>query len=202
MKALLITTIALCTLVLAGPVMAVQMFDFSAQAIVPSMVGDNAEVYGIIQDGVETPLPLDFANYQYTIVITGLTLDFIGATSEFSGGMIAIYRDDATPADYANAATFMDGTPILSGMVTTLMHTMFFPTVGSASGMVNWTGGTRLNEIAPEDQVDWPILTSISRSSFYVEPGYTEMWDGKVEPSTDIVDTEDKSLSGVKAQYR
>ena len=202
MKLLSISLIAACTLALAGPAVAVQFFDFNAQAVVPTMVGENAEAYGVILEGVDTPLPLDFANYEYTIVVTGLTLDVAGDPSEFSGGFIAIYKDDATAADFADPATFMDGTAILSGDLVDLTSTMFFPTVGNATGMVDWTGGSRLTDLAPADQTAWPFLTAVNRSSFYVEPGYTEMWDGKVEPSDDIVDTEPRTISGIKALYR
>ena len=77
MKSFVILTFALCQMVMAGSAAAVQFFDFDAQAILPTTVGSSAEVYGIIVNGdaVDTPLPLDFANFEYTIVVTGLILD-------------------------------------------------------------------------------------------------------------------------------
>ena len=205
MKSLMILTIAACTLALTGPAAATQLFDFNAQATMPVSVGEAAEVYGIIVNGnaVDTPLPLDFDTYAYTIVITGLTLDAIGdMTNSFSGGQITIYADAATVADWTDPTSFTDGMAILSGTVTTYQHTLLLGTVGSGVGLVDWTGGTRVDELAPEDQTDWPLLTSFNRAAQYVEPGYSEMWDGKVEPSQEVVATEALPFSGVKALYR
>lgn len=204
MKSLSILTIAAFTLALAGPAAATQLFDFTAQTVLPVNVGEAAEVHGLITNGnaVDTPLPLDFGSYQYTLVITGLTLDATGSTSTFSGGQITIYEDAGTAADHADQASFSDGTAILSGVVTTFTHTMLIGTIGSGSGYVDWTGGTRLNDLALVDQTGWPLLTSVSRNAAYVEPGYTELWDGKVEPTGEVVATESGTLSGVKALYR
>lgn len=195
-------TLLLLALGVAGSANAAQMFDFDAQAILPAMPGGTAEAYGVVLDGVATPLPLDFANYQYTIVVTGLVLDSAGATSAFSGGAVAIYRDDMTAADWNAPATFTDGTAILTGTLTTLQHAMLTATLGTASGYVDWTGGTRLDELAPAAQAGWPFLTGVSRAASQVAPGYTEKWDGKVEPTEDVVATELQSWSGVKALYR
>ncbi len=204
MKKLLILTLVLSQIALAGSAAAVQLFDFDAQAIVPIMPGNAAEVYGVIVNGtaVDTPLPLDFANYQYTIVVTGLMLDESSSTSFFSNGSIAIYEDAATTADWNNTASFSDGTAILTGSLNPFAHTLFTTTLGSGQGTVDWTGGTRLNELAAMDQTGWPFLTGISRSSTQVLPGFTEKWDGKVEPTEEVVAVEGRTWSGVKALYR
>ena len=204
MKKIMILTFALCQIALAGSALAVQLFDFDAQAIVPTTPGLSAEVYGVIVNGtaVDTPLPLDFANYQYTIVVTGLVLDSSGMTSQFSNGSIAIYEDAATAADWTNTATFSDGTAILTGSLSPFAHTLFTATLGSGQGLVDWTGGTRLNDLAVADQTGWPFLTGISRSSTQVLPGFTESWDGKVEPTEEVVAVEGRTWSNVKALYR
>ncbi|MEN8006268.1 MAG: hypothetical protein ABFS42_04600 [Candidatus Krumholzibacteriota bacterium] len=204
MKSLLKLTLVLGLIATAGSATAVQMFDFDAQAILPTTVGSAAEAYGIIVNGdaVDTPLPLDFANFEYTIVVTGLILDSTGSTSIFSGGTVVIYEDDATAADWAVPAGFSDGVAILSGTLATFQHTMLLATVGSGQGYVDWTGGTRLNELAPADQTGWPFLTTVSRAATQVEPGYTEKWDGKVEPTEDVVATEVQSWSNLKVLFR
>lgn len=204
MKSFVILTLALCLIALAGPAAAVQFFDFDAQAILPTNVGSAAEAYGIIVNGdaVDTPLPLDFANFEYTVVVTGLVLDSSGTTSLFSNGTVVIYEDASTPADWTNTASFSDGIVVLSGTLTTFQHTMLLTTVGSGQGYVDWTGGTRLNDLAPADQTGWPILTGISRSATQVEPGYTEKWDGKIEPTEEVVATEAQTWSGLKALFR
>jgi len=204
MKSIVILTLALCLIALAGPAAAAQFFDFDAQAIIPATVGSTAEMYGIIVNGsaVPTPLPLDFSNYQYTIVVTGLILDSAGVTSEFSNGTVVIYEDAATAADWTDTASFSDGVPILSGTLASFQHTMLTVSLGNGQGMVDWTGGSRLNDLAPADQSGWPFLTAISRSASQVEPGYSEKWDGKVEPTEEVVATERQSWSGVKALFR
>ncbi len=204
MKSFAILTLALCQFTLAGTAAAVQFFDFDAQAIMPTAVGSSAEVYGIVVNGsaVDTPLPLDFANFEYTVVVTGLVMDSSGTTSEFSNGTVVIYEDAATAADWANTASFSDGVPVLSGTLATFQHTMLTVSLGNGQGMVDWTGGSRLNDLAPADQTGWPFLTAVSRSVTQVVPGYTEKWDGKIEPTEEVVATELQSWSGVKALFR
>lgn len=204
MKMITILTVAALSLALAGPAAATQLFDFNAQAILPIDVGGSAEVYGVIVNGdaVDTPLPLDFGSYEYTLVITGLTLDAAGSTDYYSGGFIAIYEDAGTAADYADPSSFADGTAILSGVITEFQHTTLLGSLGNGQGYVDWTGGSRLGDLAAEDQTGWPLLTSTNTSATYVEPGYTALWDGKVEPSQEVVSSEDISLSGIKALFR
>ena len=204
MKTLIIAPLLLALIALAAPASAVQLFDFDAQAILPGAPGGTASAYGRIVNGqaVAAPLPLDFAHYEYTIVVTGLVLDASGATSQFSGGTVAIFQDDATAADWSAPGTFSDGTAILTGVMPAFQHTMFTATLGSGYGTVDWTGGSMLDSLAPADQVGWPFLTTVSRASSLVQPGYTEQWDGKVEPVTDVVPSADTSWSGVKALFR
>lgn len=204
MKKTLFMLLLLAQAGLAAAASAVQMFDFDAQALMPAGVGGSATVYGKIVNGgaVATPLPLDFANYGYTIVVTGLVQDTAGATSLFSGGTVAIYQDAATAADWANPATFTDGTAILTGSLVTFQRTMLTGTLGSGAGTVDWTGGTRLAELSPADQTGWPFLTAVSRAASQVQPGYSERWDGKVEPTGDVVATESASWSDLKASFR
>ncbi|RKX28342.1 MAG: hypothetical protein DRP71_17485 [Verrucomicrobia bacterium] len=203
-----ITLLVLALLLMAVPASAQQLFDFLGQTVVPGNVGGMLNMDSIMRDPAPgtTPIPLDFANYEYTLVVMNLTLDSGDGTSaspqNYSGGMLVIYEDNGTAADYANPATFHDGTAILIGNLTTLNRTMFTATLGSAAGWVDWTGGTRLDDIAPVDQLGWPFLTGISARDTNVEPGYTEQWDGKCEPEEPIVDTEDISWGSVKAMLR
>ena len=79
---------------------------------------------------------------------------------------------------------------------------MFTANLGSAAGWVDWTGGTRLDDIAPADQMGWPFLTSINARAENVEDGYDEEWDGKCEPEEDIVDLDPMSWGSLKAMLR
>jgi hypothetical protein len=201
------TTIMLLLLGLtafAATASAVQMFDFDAQAIMPVSAGSAATVYGRIVNGVAvaTPLPLDFANYEYTIVVTGLMRDTVGTSSLFSGGSVAIYQDAATASVWTSPSTFSDGIVVLSGTLATFERTMLTSTLGSGAGVVDWTGGTMLDMLAPADQLDWRFLTSVSRATSQVQPGFNERWDGKVEPRSDVVSTQQRSWSELKAAFR
>lgn len=199
---LMLVLLGLAAFATAAP--AVQLFDFDAQAVMPNGVGGTAAIYGRIVNGaaVDTPLPLDFANYEYTIVVTGLTQDTAGATSQFSGGTVAIYQDAGTAADWATSSSFGDGTAILTGTLAVFQRSMLTATLGSGAGAVDWTGGTMLGLLAPADRTGWPFLTTVSLAASQVQPGYSERWDGKVEPRGEVVATEEMSWSELKATYR
>jgi len=203
MKKVLLATLALLTLQV-GVASSAQFFDFNGQALVPTVVGDDLEMVGVIFDAApaETPLPLDFANFEYTVVISGLNLDATGFTEVYSGGSIAIYEDNGTAADFGNPATFSDGTALLTGTVTTLQRSIFFVSsgVGSASGNVDWSGGSSIDDIHPADRLGWALVVGISGGNT-VEPGYDENWDGKVEPQSPIVATEQTSFGLMKSGF-
>ncbi len=196
-----ITLLLVALLLIAVPASAQQLFDFLGQTVVPGDVGGMLNMDSVVRDPAPatTPIPLDFANYEYTLVVRDLVLDIDGSPQVYSGGMLVIYEDNTTVADHANPATFSDGTAILIGAITTLNRTMFTATLGSAAGWVDWTGGTRLDDIAPADQLGWPFLTGISRHDGNVEAGYDEQWDGKVEPEEPIVEVTPMSWGSVKA---
>jgi hypothetical protein len=191
-------------LLVAAPAVAQQAFDFYGQALVPAAVGGTLTMYSTIVNNVAfpTPIPLDFANFEYTLVVTNLTLDVNAFQQQYSNGAIVIYEDAGTPADFTNPASFIDGAVVLSGTIINLTRTIMFPIsgTGSASGTLDWTGGSLLNEMAPVDQIGWSFLSGISGGST-VEPGYDETWDGKVEPLDEIVPTEQTSIGRVKSRY-
>ncbi len=178
-----------------------QLFDFNGQAVVPAAVGGTLSMYSVMFDPAPqtTPLPLDFDNFQYTLVVSGAILDVIGNPQSYVGGVLTIYEDAGTAADFANTATFTDGTAILVGNFTSLNRIVFLST-GSVQGYLDWVGGAWLNDIAPEDQTGWAFLAGTSSRN--PEPGYSEIWDGKVEPPTIIVDDDLSSFGSVKALFK
>jgi len=201
-----ITTLLLALVLLAVPASAQQLFDFLGQADVPDQVGGTLSMYSIMPEvspPVVPPLPLDFDNFEYTLVVTGLVLDDLGAGTYpiqvYSGGTIAIFEDAATAADYANTGTFTDGTAILVGNVIMLTRQVF-TSVGSVGGTVDWTGGSRLDDIAPVDQLGWAFLSGLNRNN--AEPDFDEQWDGKVEPQGPIVETQKATWGSFKALLR
>jgi hypothetical protein len=204
MKKLLILALVLSQFALAGVSAAVQLIDFDAQAVFPGSVGAAAEVYGVVVNGaaVAAPLPLDFANYEYTVVVTGLVMDTSGVTSNFSNGTVVIYQDAGTSAVWSDPSTFSDGVAVLSGTMASFQHTMFTASLGAGSGLVDWTGGTLLTSLSAADQLAWPLLTGVSRSPTQVEPGYSERWDGKLEPTEEVVATETQTWSELKIRFK
>ncbi len=198
----LLVVLALIALPMAAT--AQQLFDFNGQAILPAGVGGALTMHSVVFDAspAEAPIPLDFANFEFTLVVDGLILDTDGFTQHYAGGTVTLYQDAGTAADYGNLATFTDGTAILIGTITTLSRTMFPTGIGSLAGVVDWTGGSRLNDIAPEDQADWAFLSGINSGTTSVLPGFDEMWDGKVEPHQPIVDNEAASWGSVKALFQ
>jgi hypothetical protein len=64
---------------------------------------------------------------------------------------------------------FLGQTVVPGDVGNMLNRTMFTATLGTAAGWLDWTGGTRLDEIAPVDQLGWPFLTGISRHDGNVE---------------------------------
>lgn len=197
-------TLSLVVVLLTGaPVSAAQLFDFDGQATDASSVGQALTMVSrlVNASAVDLPLALDVTDQEYTIVVTGLVLDSSGSTDLFSGGTIAIYEDDGTASDWAMPSTFDDGTLVLSGDLVNLERTMFTSTVGTGVGSVNWTGGSRLGDLAPADRLGWPFLVNVSRAASQVEPGYDERWDGKVEPQSEVVAAELPSWSQVKARF-
>jgi hypothetical protein len=203
-----ITLLLLALLLVAVPASAQQLFDFLGQTVVPDGAGGMLNMDSVVRDPAPgtTPIPLDFANFEYTLVVTNLMLVSGDGTpvspQNYANGTVTIYEDNGTAADHANPATFTDGTAILIGTIVQLNRTMFTPTLGSASGTVNWNGGTRLDDIAPVDQLGWPFLSGISAFVDVVEDGYDEQWDGKVEPEEPIVDVDDMSWGSLKALLR
>ena len=198
-----ILILLIAAIAVTSPAAAQQLFDFLGQANIPGGVGGHLSMYSLMADPAPatTPLPLDFDNFEYTLVIANLPMTVDGAPQEYAGGSITIYEDAGTAADYAFPATFVDGEAILSGTFAYLNRSMFTATLGSALGQVDWTGGTRLDDIAPGDRLDWPFFTGINAMSSQTEPGYDERWDGKVEPPDPIVADEQMNWGDVKSRF-
>lgn len=204
MRRMLALLLAAAVLAVAPTAQAQQFFDFNGQALLPASQGGVLTMRSIVVNNnqVPTPLALDFANYQYTLVVAGLVWGSGTTTQHYAGGTIAIYEDNGTAADYTNPSTFTDGTVILAGVVLSLDRTMFTANLGTAAGLVDWLGGTRIGEIAPADRLSWAFLTGISNRSTVTLPGYDENWDGKVEPQSPIVANDETSFGALKDAFQ
>lgn len=205
MKNLLLT--ALAAVVLAAPATAPaqsQWFDFNGQTLLPDAVGGTLTMVSKITNNgtVDTPLPLSgVINDRYTLVISGLQLlSDDGVNQTYSGGTIQIIEDDATPADFTDASSFSDGIVILEGSFTQFTRSDF-GSLQVGNGSVDWTGGSRIDEIAPADRLAWAFVVSISNRASVLEPGYDENWNGKVEPGEPIVDADVQTWGQIKRSY-
>ena len=203
MKKLLLVLAVAGIVAAPGLATAQQLFDFNGQALLPAGVGDNVMAYLPVDDSglIPTPLPLDFANFDYAFVVMAPLAVEAGSSQDYGPGTIALYENAPGSQDYSNPATFSAGTAILSGTFYDFTRTMFTASLGSGSGSVDWTGGTRVGEIAPADQTGWAFVVSISNRSTVTEPGYDENWDGKVEPLEPVVPNAESSMSGFKTRH-
>ena len=199
-SAVALLAVAMLTRPTAG--YAQQLFDFDGQAILPTAIGETLTVLAEVFDGApffDSPIPLDFANFQYTLVIEGVVLDSeVGSTQYYSGGTITLYEDDATPASFADPSSFSDGTALLAGTFTTLSRSLLL-SLAQATGAFDWTGGTRLDDLSPESRTAWGFFAAISAA--YAEPGYDENWDGKVEPREPVISTGESSFGELKSAW-
>lgn len=168
-------------------------FDFNGYAIVPTTNGGTLTMRSVLTNNgvVPTPIPLDFATYQYTLVVVGTRVSAIGITHNYNPVSIQMWSDlksGGTAADYAIPSTFTDGTLILSGVFDgNLTRTQPIPTVGSFIGEINFTGGSMLGALATTD--GWPFGGGWSRVVMGIPSGYNEMWDGKIDLAPVAVET-------------
>ncbi len=178
-------------------------FDFNGYAQVPSSVGGPLAMYSLLTNNgvVPTPIVLDFANYEYTLVIQGTLGGVSGIAQHYGPAQIALYEDarsGGTPANYGNLATFTDGTLVLSGAFIDLVRNTFTPTLGNFSGLVNFTGGTRLADLALT--AGWPCGGGWSRTISGIPAGFQENWDGKIDLAT--VAIQPRSWGATKELYK
>lgn len=199
-------TMVLAAVVTSSSVLAVDPpnFDFNGYAIVPASVGGGLTVRSVLTNNgvVPTPILLDFTLNQYTLVVTGTLASTVGIASNYSGATVLIYEDPiagGTAADYANPATFLDGTLILSGNFDgNLVRNRFTATLGNFVGKVDFTGGTRLGDLATPQ--DWPFGGGWSRTVAGIPAGYDENWDGKIDLAP--VGVDGKTWDKVKQIYK
>ena len=133
-------------------------------------------------------------------MVDGVILDSESGGDQFySGGTISLYEDDSTPADYANPATFSDGTALLSGTFTVLNRSDA-AVVGAGQRL------RRLDRWEPDRRSGSGGshglgLLRVRASAAEAMAGYDENWDGKVEPREPVVSTDSKSFGGLKTTW-
>jgi hypothetical protein len=179
-------------------------FDFYGYAIVPTVVGNPFTMRSVLTNNgvVPTPIALNFALNQYTLVVSGTLASISGIYNYYNPATIEIWEDPilgGTAANYAVPGTFTDGTLILSGSFDgNLTRQRFTTNLGSFIGQVDFSGGTRVGDLATPQ--DWPFGGGWSRSVSGIPAGYHENWDGKIDLAP--VGVENETWDGVKQLYR
>lgn len=211
----------------AVPVLAQVEFTFegfSMSDMGQDVVGSTYTIYGIANppSSAPTPLPLDFANNQYTICVTGMSItsfafDAINRVKDyaFAGGVIQIFEDPiagGTTGDYLNPGTFTDGTMLLQAAVDTpwemlLDDPIFFGYSGAGIGTCDMNGGTELANLVGMEYLlnDWAFAgTGIAEPSFFVSvpAGYDLAFGVKVIFPHDPTPNQDATWSDVKTMFR
>jgi hypothetical protein len=190
-------------------------------------VGALMTVYGIANPPVSfpTPIPMDFFSNEYTVAVTGMTVDSFVADPVFStkdflftGGTLRIYGDSiatGTAGDFANPSTFTDGEMLLEYNVDPgwMMHMdnpmgpPFGWYSGAGIGACDVTGGTQMAALiaAEYNLANWTFGgTGISEASMFdaPEPGYEYIFGVKVVFPYDPTPNEDTTWSEVKTLFR
>jgi hypothetical protein len=179
-------------------------FDFNGYAQIPgTSLGQPLAMYSVLTNNgvVPTPILLDFATNEYTMVIHGTVTGSSATAVYYAGAQVDIYSDarsGGTAADYAIPSSFTDGTLILSGAFAgNLARNTVTPTLGGFIGTVNFSGGTRLADLSTPD--GWPCGGAWSRTISGIPNGFQEMWDGKIDLAS--VAVEPRTWGGVKRLY-
>ena len=167
--------------------------------------------YLILDTTQENPwYPYDQTNKEYTAVITAPIDSYFGGqfqTVTFSEQtVVSVYEDDiagGTAADFANTATFTDGTEILSGDANTMIGTRFdsFGLPYEVSGTIVFTGGAGIGNL--DAQCAGGILMNdfINFQIGSFPPGFQEDYDAQWK-CPDTTGNENSTWGSVKSQYR
>lgn len=221
---------ALATVAPAMAASEIIFYGYAKYTPVVDAVGSTMDVYALAAPGsVAPPLAFDWTNYEYTILVGGMTVATYVAnsvpvgpylldrkTSTFTGGIVQIYQDakvGGTHASFAAPATFVDGTLILTAAVDDgfsalltdgpILHDGIF--VGSGSGTCDFNGGSRLGELVTAEYYlnDWFFGgVPISDPNPTVPAGFQRLFNVKIVSPNDPTGLETGTWSAVKGLYR
>jgi len=179
-------------------------FDFNGYAQIPAMLGGTLTVRSVLTNNgvVPTPIPLNFALNQYTLVVTGTLASSAGIAQQYNPASVSIYEDPiggGTAANYAVPGTFTDGTLILGGAFNgNLTRNTFTPNLGNFVGKIDFSTGSLLGLLPTPN--GWPFGGGWSRTISGIPAGYQENWDGKIDLAA--VGVQQKTWSGVKELFK
>lgn len=144
---------------------------------------------------------------QYTVVVNAVVDTYTGGFLQVvdfrTGATFRIYEDTATAADWANAATFTDGTLVLSGVSNDMFgqRANIFGLPWNVYGTIVFTSGAGIGNLHNQcagglqmnDFIDFQIATN--------PPGYREAYNAEWK-CAEPISVDDASWGSVKAQYR
>jgi hypothetical protein len=168
-------------------------FDFfGCMPSIPTSNGEAFTMVGFLTNNgvVPTPIPFTWVGEEHTVVISATFDSKSGFFESYTNATVHIYTDvgPATAGNYANQASFSDGTLVLSGVINNFQR-IDFPGASSAySGSVDWTGGTRLGELGA-NTTGYGIGGSGNTSQGGIPAGYADCWDGKIDQPVVAVDS-------------
>jgi hypothetical protein len=144
---------------------------------------------------------------EYTAVIHATVFSYFGGFLQIvdfaNAAQVFVYEDTGTAADYANPATFTDGTVILSGGSNYMFgqRADVFAVPWNFYGTIVFTGGAGLGNLASacsfgltmNDFVDFQIASNPA--------GYQEAYDAEWK-CAESISVEEASWGSVKTLYR
>jgi len=149
---------------------------------------------------------------EYTAVLDVVVLFYLGgfnqAVSFKPAGIVNIYEDSSPDANFANAATFTDGTLILTGQVNNMAGNRINITSlpWAVSGEITLTGGSGFNNLLAchaglimNDFIAWQLPNGAPLPG--IPTGYKESYNAEWK-CEDTVSTEASSWGSVKGLYR
>lgn len=188
--------------------------------------GSFIEVYGIACTplAVPNPIPLDFDNYQYTLCVSGLSIETVdwnqnSGTKEIvlKGGEFSIYKDAINGGSlgvWIDSSTFIDGEMILHGLiddgVTMLLSDPFNSGIysGSSIGTCDLDGGSSLDliESIGYNLIDWGFVgTGISDPHppfFTVPEGYDRVFGTRILYQGNPTENNSTTMGQLKNMFR
>jgi hypothetical protein len=183
-----------------------------------STAGDTLTIVGHVvqfQDPFDD-LDANDPTVEYTYVYSGLISAgtvvsgsgmFAVYDTDYAGGILRIYEDPAQNSDFANPATFADGTMILEASLSNFrLTTLAINCSGNQSGSFQFTGGTLFDRVSAGGIGYEGIIAGLFSVCSSLVPsaqqtqGYFGLSDSKldIDPPTP---TRKSSWSRIKTQY-
>lgn len=179
----------------------------------PEEVGTVVTVVGQLEApvGFSYPIPVDFANNEYTFYIQTTITDVqagpFTTTYTYADADFFIYEDPSKNADYGinppnstSPSTFLDGVLILQGTlsnITRLDYNAGFPEPTVVADCT-FTGGSLYDQLFQAN--NWTFHGGLSSTSMGIPEGYQRDWATKIVFSGPLP-SRSSTWGGIKALY-